>query len=222
MIRRLKTLTLIIICLLLSVPSFSPAPVFAAPAKYAQANSEQSYFYREKDRGPLFAVPYTYCIEILRDEGDWYYARYAADDGFYKEKLGYCKKSDFTPLQGTPQVVYLYKSVTVKYSAGEDVGPLDPPPDKVEEVPYYGAVKLFNDYYSYVLCGDKFCYIEGANDDYPPNDVTSASATVEETEPAAGQKPKVSAALIATIVIIVLLAGVLVMLYFTAKKPRKE
>lgn len=190
--------------------------------RYAKAAVKDAYFFQEKNTSTsLFAVPYTYCIEILGDEGDWYRARYASDTGVYKAVTGYCRKSDFTGVDGVPQTTYLYKTVTVNYSAGEKIGSLPVLNDISLEAAYYGTYYSGAAVYSYVYCQGSFGYIEGANDDYPLN-FEESSATPptddEETKNSGGA----SAGLISVIVIAVLFSGVAVMLYFLTRRNRTD
>ena len=94
-------------------------------AAYARANSRTAYFCTDADLSTgIFAVPYTYCVEILGEEGEWYRVKYAEDYGIYRALYGYVLKSDFTPLEQAPQTVYLYKSVSVTFSQDQPSGNL--------------------------------------------------------------------------------------------------
>ena len=84
---------------------------------YARAGSREAYFCTSDDLSTsIFAVPYTYCVEVLSEEGEWYRAKYAEDYGIYRAVYGYVLKSDFELLTEAPQTVYLYESVTVTFS----------------------------------------------------------------------------------------------------------
>lgn len=209
--RRLILVLALIIALLL------PCGGVAAGADtyaYARANSRTAYFFTERDISTsLFAVPYTYCIEIIRDEGEWYYAKYAEDSGAYRAIYGYCRKSDFDVVEGTPQVTYLYKTVTVTYSTNVGGGSL-PVLDEINvEAAFYGTYYSGATAYSYVWCQGSFGYIEGANDDYPLNEPPE-----EQPEQPPEEGEKMGAGTVSAIVICALAAAALIMLYFTTRK----
>lgn len=189
---------------------------------YAKATVKNAYFFQEKNTSSsLFAVPYTYCIEILGDEGEWYRARYASDTGIYKALTGYCRKTDFTEVEGVPQVTYLYKTVTVSYSAGETGGSLPVLNEISIEAAYYGTYDSGAAVYSYVYCQGSFGYIEGANDDYPLN-LDEADDDLTDGEQQSAKESGISAGLISVIVIAVLFTGVAVMLYFITRRNRTD
>lgn len=190
--------------------------------RYAKAAVKDAYFFQEKNTSTsIFAVPYTYCIEILGEEGDWYRARYASDTGMYKAVTGYCRKSDFNSLEGVPQTTYLYKTVTVNYSAGENIGSLPVLNDISLEAAYYGTYYSGAQVYSYVYCQGSFGYIEGANDDYPLN-LEESAAPAPSDDGESTKSGGVSAGLISVIVIAVLFSGVAVMLYFLTRRNRTD
>ena len=94
-------------------------------SSYARATSREAYFCTSADLATgIFAVPYTYCVEILSEEGDWYRVKYAEDYGIYRAVYGYVQKSDFEVLSEAPQTVYLYKSVSVTFSQDAPAGNL--------------------------------------------------------------------------------------------------
>lgn len=210
---------LIILLLIIACIASSGAPYATANAdsyRYARANVKTAYFFTDKDiSSSLFAVPYTYCIEILRDEGDWYYARYGADEGIYRTIYGYCRKSDFDVVDGTPTVTYLYKSVTVTYSTGDDTGSLPVLNEINVEAAFYGTYYSGATAYSYVYCQGSFGYITGANDDYPlnlPDDEGGAD------EPPPEEEEGMNVGLISALVICALAAAAIAMLYFTTRR----
>ena len=198
--------------------------IISAPAKisvsaqangYARASSEEAYFYYDKqDTSALFIVPHTYCVEILRDDGDWYYAAYASNTGIYKRVEGFCRKQDFTRVDGTPKVTYLYKTVTVTYSTGESGGSLPVLSEISVEAAFYGNFISGGAAYSYVYAQGSFGYIKGAPVDFPLNepDITAQEPTQD------APSHKVNFALVTALVICALAAVALIMLYFTSKK----
>lgn len=214
----MKRLTVAIFCVFLILAAAPFKPVFAAPPTYARATDRSAYFYKEKDSSALFAVPYTYCIEILRDEGDWYFARYADDAGVYEAVEGYCKKEHFEPEYETPKTTYLYRQVTIKLSAG------DPPPflPAVEELAldaaYYGAVDWAGEAYAYVLCHGTFIYVKDNFGDYELN--TPTRTPDDDGGGLEGGGSGINFATVAFIVIASLSVVVILIIYFTTKKPR--
>lgn len=166
----MKKFTLLLCLVLISV-CLAPCRAFAADTEtLARPVGRECYFFSGKDiSSALFAVPYTYCVDVLRDEGEWLYVSYAEDEGAYKKIYGYCKSSEFEYVTSPPQNRYLDKTVLVTYSAGGGSGTLPSPSDFDVEAAYYGVYRRGADYVSYVLCRGTFCYIDGANDDYPLN-----------------------------------------------------
>lgn len=199
-------------------PAVSAIPVNAAGYGYARAESKTAYFYREKDNSTiLFAVPHGYCIEILRDDGEWYYARYANDSGIYREKLGYCRKEQFTPVEGVPTVTYLYKTVSVNFKADKVSGVLPTLGDISLEAAYYGALTLGNIDYAYVYCQGNFGYIEGKFEE----DVAEVFKP-EENDGTNSGGGGWSAGLISVIIILALFVAVIVVLHFVTANGKKK
>lgn len=199
----------------------APCPVaFAAsPQLYARAKNEEAYFYSEDRTKSLFAVPETYCVEVLSEDGEWYRVRYADNVGIYKELKGYCKKKDFTLEDGKPPVTYLYKTVTVTYKSEVTNSPQPTLPEIAFEAAYYGYYRVGGDFYSYVYCQGSFGYINGKNDDYEPN--APAFANGGGTEGGGTESgSNLNFASIAFIVIASLSVVVILVIYFTTKKPR--
>lgn len=199
-------------------------PVYGASVSYARANIKTAYFFTEKNTSTsLFAVPYTYCIEVLRDEGEWYYARYASDTGVYKALYGYCRKEEFTLESTMPTVTYLYKTVPISYSVSGGVSGLPVLSEITLEGAYYGVYYAGATVYSYVYCQGSFGYIEGANDDYPlnfPDETENPPQTSGDDK--VGENTKVSAGLVAFFVIASLLIVVVLVIFFTTRRPRVE
>ena len=189
------------------------APAAAAESGYAQAVTTTAYFFTEKDVSTsLFAVPYTYCVQVIREDGQWYYARYAEDEGIYRALYGYVLKDDFALLDEPPAATYLIKSLKVTYSAGT-IDPSLPALGEIEmEAAFYGTYYSGATAYSYVLCGDTFGYVEGAGGDYPLNPLPSAR---EDEEPADEGGGAVTAVIIAA-----LAAGALVLVFISVRKKK--
>ena len=150
-------------------------------AVYARANSRESYFCSSADLSTgLFAVPYTYCVEVLGEEGDWYSVKYADDYGIYRAVYGYVRKSDFTLLDETPEVIYLYRLIDVTFSQQSSGGTLPTIDDITISAAFYGNYYSGAAGYSYVLCQNSFGYISGAIEDYALIESTDAETAAEE------------------------------------------
>lgn len=214
----MKRFTVAIFCVFLILASAPLKPVSAASVTYARATDDKAYFCTEKsETTSLFAVPYTYCVEVLRDEGEWYYARYANDAGIYKSVYGYCKKQHFNVEYGTPQSTFLYKTVTVSFSADGNASSLPVLGEIALEAAYYGTYEAGGVSYSYVFCQGKFGYVEGKYDDFELNIPTPApDVNGDGTESGSG----LNFATVAFIVIALLSVVIILIIYFTAKKPR--
>ena len=130
----MKKLLTAIICAAMIAVNFAgvePARASQTSYTYAQAVTETAYFFTQKDVSTsLFAVPYTYCVRVVRDDGQWYYVQYAEDEGIYRAVYGYVLKSDFTLLDSEPPATYLFKSITVTYSAGDGESETETPPSQ--------------------------------------------------------------------------------------------
>lgn len=222
----MKRSALVIIAAFLAVlliPVNAPRAVRAESKTYAQAIVRDAYFYETKNGSSVFAVPYTYCIEVLSEDGDWYYASYAADVGAYKAKRGYCLKSDFALLEGEPSFTYLYKTVTVTFSSNAGSSSLPVLNELNLEAAFYGSYQAGGEWYSYVYCQGSFGYIAGANDDYPLNALPSDKKDETGGEVSGGgKKSALSAGLISALVILALFVAVILMLHFTSKKAPKD
>lgn len=183
---------------------------------YARAKVRDAYFFTDRDlTTSIFTVPYTYCIEVLRDEGEWYYASYATNNGIYKELKGYCRKQDFDIVEQKPEVTYLYKTVSVTYKSGDGASSLPVLNEITVEAAFYGNFYSGATAYSYVYAQGSFGYIKGSIDDYPLN---IAEEPPQTSENESGGSGKVNFGLIAALVICALAALALIMLYYTSKK----
>ncbi|MGN1104281.1 MAG: hypothetical protein ACI4QI_05330 [Candidatus Coproplasma sp.] len=208
-----------ILCIILIVLLAPTTTAFAQTATLARPVDRECYFFSEKDiSSALFAVPYTYTVQIIRDDGEWLYVSYAADEGVYKKIYGYCKSDQFEIVPSQPKYLYLNKLVTVTYTAGSGQGSFNPPSDMQVDAAYYGAYRHGANFYSYVLCRGSFCYIEGDNADYPLNEYE------EQTNDAGSQEDKKDtdgSSTTGLIIFIVILAVALVAvggLAFTSKR----
>lgn len=187
-------------------------------SSYARATSREAYFCTSADLATgIFAVPYTYCVEILSEDGDWYRVKYAEDYGIYRAVYGYVQKSDFEVLSEAPKTVYLYKSVSVTFSQDAPAGNLPVIDDITVNAAFYGSYYSGAAGYSYVLCDDSFGYIVGANEDYPlilPED--DAADTEDDAQ------PNNSVTVVAAVVIGALALLALALLVLSGKKRPKH
>ena len=216
-------LLLSIVLYILTLPlTVRPAMTVSADSTaFARANSREAYFFLEKDLATsVFTVPYTYCVEILGDDGDWYYASYGSNTGIYKELKGYCRKKDFTPVDGRPDVTFLYKTITVTYKSGDSSSSLPVLNEINVEAAFYGNFYSGATAYSYVYAQGSFGYIKGANDDYPLN--LPEEEPPPETPTTQAPKQSVNFGLITALVICALAALALIMLYYTSRKKSRS
>lgn len=224
----MKKLLLLIICIIaLAQACFSPvfyasatgtaggsSSASSSSAAYARAMVNDGYFFTQKDLSTsIFAVPYTYCVQLIRDDGEWYYVKYAEDTGVYRALYGYVRREDFKLLSEKPEVTYLYKPVTVTYRADDGSSSLPVLGEISVEAAFYGNFYSGATAYSYVLCQGTFGYIQGANDDYPLN--------IEEEPPPEDEQKKehgVNSGVVTAIVLVALAAGALILLFVTTRK----
>lgn len=149
---------------------------------FARAETRYAYFYSSKTQSSaLFTIPYTYCVQVISEDGDWYYVKYADDYGCYRSLYGYCLKDTLTAVNGVPSPVYLYKEVQVTYNADSSESSLPVLSELTVTAAFYGTFYSGPTAYSYVLCNGSFGYIEGANDDYELVDY-AADDTADGTE----------------------------------------
>lgn len=184
---------------------------------YAKAEVKDAYVCTEPSiEYAVFAIPYTYCVQILSESGDWYRVKYAEDTGIYRAIYGYCLKSCLTLLSEVPKTTYLYKTITVTYTADAPSTSLPILGEITISAAYYGIYYQGPAAYSYVLYDGSFGYISGANDDYPLNVSTEQppSNSGNETE------SPINVQLIVGVGLTVLAAAALLMLFFgNRKKP---
>ena len=189
----------------------------AATPRYARADARDIYFCERKDLNyALFTIPYTYCVEILSSDGDWYYVKYAEDNGMYRALRGYCLSANLTPVDEPPERLYLNMPVTVTFKADNPVGSLPVLNELNVTAAFYGTYYAGASAYSYVLYDGGFGYIYGANDNYPLNQIPEEQPPAAETPTQSGGNTK----LITAIGLTALAAAALVILYFTGRKSR--
>jgi hypothetical protein len=211
---------------------------------YAMANSRASYFFSGRDlSSSLFCVPYTYCVQLLRDDGEWYYVKYAEDNGVYRSLYGYCRAADFTLLDAKPETTFLSKIIVVTYKADDTSLNLPVLNELSVEAAFYGTYYSGATAYSYVLCQGSFGYITGANDDYELNTTIinssqnngsngSSDGSSQDTSNSSSETPTdssnnasssgLSTPILTALVITALAVLVLLTLYFTTRKPHNQ
>lgn len=208
-------LTAIISSVSVPLTARAEAPTSPTTLTYARADARDVYFCTKKDLNTaLFAIPYTYCVQIISTDGDWYTVRYAEDAGIYRALVGYCLKANLTPLDTPPSNPYLNMPVTVTYKIEDNTGSLPVLNEINVTAAFYGTYYSGASAYSYVMYDNSFGYILGANDDYPLNEVP----TTPEPETPASTSGGGNAKLIIALVLSALAVAALAILYFTGKK----
>lgn len=212
----MKRLTIILLCILTALAASVPSHFAYADgaATYARAKVRGAYFFYEKsETSSLFIVPYTYCVEVIAEEGEWYRVKYGENSGLYQSKAGFCRKDDFEILPERPKVTYLYKTVPVTYKS-ETSAPLPVLGDITIDAAYYGTYYSGATAYSYVLCNGEFGYVLGANDDYPLIEDEAKDAAVTDTD----NGNTVNSNLVTALVLCALAAAALILLFVSLKK----
>ena len=214
----MKQLKSLVFCLLAVTIFISVAPdgnyARGATARYARADARDIYFCERRDLNyALFTIPYTYCVEILSTEGEWYYVKYAEDGSLYKALYGYCLSKNLTPVDTPPENIYLNMPVTVTYRTDTPQGSLPVLSEMNVTAAFYGTYYSGATAYSYVLYDGQFGYIYGANDDYPLNEIP-APDIVEEPK----SESKSNKKLITVLILAGLASATLIVLYLTGRR----
>ena len=210
----------VLICCLLAALIFAVVPTKsfdarALTARYARADAKDIYFCERKDLNyALFTIPYTYCVEILSTDGEWYYVKYAEDGYLYKALYGYCLSTNLTPVEEPPNNVYLNMPVTVTFRTDTPVGSLPVLAEMNVTAAFYGTYYSGATAYSYVLYDGKFGYIYGANDNYPLNEIPVE--TPADEPPATESKSNTK--IITVLALTGLAAVTLIVLYLTGRR----
>lgn len=214
------------LCCLLTAISLNCIPTLTALAatdqttpvrrNYARADVRNVYFCENKDLNTaLFAIPYTYCVQILSSDEDWYYVRYAEDAGIYRALYGYCKKDGLTLVDVPPANVYLNMPVTVTFKPDDNTSSLPVLGELNVTAAFYGTYYSGASAYSYVSYDNAFGYISGANDDYPLNEVPEGNKP--DSSPVK-EKSGVNAKIVTALVLSALAVAAIVILYFTGRR----
>lgn len=189
----------------------------AVASRYARADAKDVYFCERKDLNyALFTIPYTYCVEILSTDGEWYYVKYAEDNYMYRALYGYCLTANLTPVAEPPANVYLNMPVTVTFRTDTPVGSLPVLSELNVTAAFYGTYYSGASAYSYVLYDGTFGYVYGANDGYPLNEIPVV--TPPEDDPPATDSP--DSKLLIALALAGLAAAALVVLYLTSRNRR--
>lgn len=206
-------------------------PVYTADADsylfFARAETRYAYFYSSKNpSSALFTIPYTYCVQVLSEDGEWYYVKYADDYGYYRAVYGYCLKETLTVVSGVPSPVYLYKEVQVTYNADASDSSLPVLSELTVTAAFYGTFYSGPTAYSYVLCNGSYGYIEGANDDYELVDY-QATETDSDSDGDSGavddggsESSGGDGKIVAGVILVLLAAGTVVVLLLTGSRRK--
>ena len=169
----------------------------------------------------IFAVPYTYCVEIISGDGEWYYVKYADESEGYRPVYGYCLKEHLTVLSEPPQNVFLVKHVKVNFCQQSGSPSLPTITDIMVNAAYYGVYYQAGMAYSYVYYNNSFGYIQGANDDYIRNTLPASGDNFIPPDYVEQPAKKENNVKLAVAVILTALAVVLLtLLYFTGKRKK--
>lgn len=192
------------------------ATASAAAPRYAYADlNSKVYFCSEKSaESALFIIPQTYCVEVLADEGEWYYAKYAEDNALYRAVFGYCLKSEMKPINEPLENTYLNLTVKLTFSADSSTPQLPFPSTQIDAA-YYGEYELGKTTLSYVYCCEKFGYVTQKVENYPLNELP-----VHTDAPTTEEPPKTNAAAITAIIITVIAVAAVIILYVSSRKPK--
>lgn len=211
------------LCLIFSAMLISPPPVHVAVAEgeiYAMALSTTVYLCEEREeKTTLFAIPYTYCVQILKEYDDWYGVRYAEDDGLYEPVWGYCKKNDLMIVGSMPENSYLYYPIEVTLTSSPLPGPSLPAIKHTVTAAFLGNYFDGAAAYSCIMYNGGFGYIEGEISDYTPNPIPSAPTFSNGTVKRAKDN---NAKLITATLIAALAVGAVVILLFTGRRKKPQ
>lgn len=209
-------LTFLIIAAPFRAAAYGRVSASAEASRYARADARDIYFCEKKDLNyALFTIPYTYCVEILSSDGEWYYVKYAEDNNLYRALYGYCLTEDLTPVEEPPENVYLNMPVTVTFKTDVPSGSLPVLGELNVTAAFYGTYYSGASAYSYVMYDGTFGYIYGANDDYPLNALPEDTPPPDNNEP---EPAKTNTTLIVALVLAGLAAAALLILYFSGKR----
>lgn len=186
--------------------------------RYAMATSRDVYLYSKMEKNTeLFAIPYTYCVEILQEYDEWYHVRYAKDDGLYEQIIGYCKKENIREIDEPPENIYLHRTVDLTLSSGNNGDSALPELNLSVTAAFYGNFYRGDTSYIYLLYNGGFGYLEGEIDDYDINEIPSAP-TFAEGQPT---EETGDSALVPVIVIASLALAAIIVLIITGNRKKR-
>lgn len=217
----MKAVKSIICCLSALLIFFIPlrAPVHArAGSSYARADARDIYFCKDKNSTALFAIPYTYCVEIISADGDWYYVRYGDANNLYEPLYGYCKSENLTPVDEPPENKFLFYTVPLTFRTDSYGNSLPAENELTVNSAFYGTYYSGGFAYSYVRYNGSFYYTSGANDGYPLNEIPSQD--VDGPPPSQPDSSPSTEKIIIAAVIACIAVGALVGVYITSRRAR--
>ena len=224
-----------LVYLFLFCVSTRPCPVLTAKATsdlptavYACVLNDDTYLYATKiEKSGLFVLPQTYYVKALSTDADFCKVEYLTDGATTKKLTGYCKTSELTFVDYTPQTPYFYYSFDLTYYIDADSKD-SPLLDKIT-IPcaYYGSYKIGATTYCYVLRDNDFGYVPLPDDfvftkntEYETYNQAQSSKPDEPTDAPATQTPSENPVQIAIIVLLCLLIPILAALIL--RQPKKS
>ncbi len=178
-----------LITLISVIPCFTRTTASADVKLYAYAEEAgKTYFCADKKlETALFAIPETYCAEIIGEEGEWYKVTYARDEGSYRALRGFVLKNSVLVSETAPHNTYLNMTITVVYRTDSATGSLPALGEIEVSAAYYGEYKAGQTAYSYVYCSESFGYVPQTVTDFPLNELPKKTPVTvpEETDGAA-------------------------------------
>lgn len=211
----LKSALIAVLTTLIMIFTPTALPARADGARYACAPDGSSvYFCAEKSvDSALFIIPQTYCVEILADEGVWYYVKYARDDGLYRAKYGYCLKTELKTLNEPLENLYLNLPLKIKFRTDE-INSMLPSLEIEMTAAYYGEYVSGKTTLSYVYCGEKFGYVAQTVESYPKNELPEPVVGSDVKQPDNDSKATwIAVGVITGVALIAIIA-----LYFSSRK----
>lgn len=206
----LLTVLLFLIYFLYPVPSPN---AYALDGRYGRADARDIYIYERADENyALFTIPYTYCVEILSKDGNWYHVRYAENTEMYESIYGYCLADKLTVIDTPPENIYLNMTVPLTFKTDAPIGSLPTAGELTVSAAFYGNYYSGGTAYSYVRYDKKYFYVSGIDDNYPLNEI----GTEPEPEPETHSDNKA----IIAIAIAVFAVGAILVLYFASRKSK--
>ena len=206
-----------------------PKPVQAdeQPFVYACILNDNSYLYASSnERSGLFILPKTYYVKALEIGEPFTKVEYGTSGKHSEKLIGYCKTTELTFVDYTPQTPYYQTTFDVKYTIENSDKNYPFLSEITVTCGYFGEYPIGSETYCYVYRGDSFGYVPlptgftvPENPEYadrqksetPKNETTDAAPTERESLPPTQ---------IATIILLCLLAPILATLILRpTRKP---